>query len=192
MLDSLLRAYTSCFDQYFGLLSSELQDPNNLMTHLEHDLKAAGILLLLMIAIGATASPVPEMHTFAIGMAEICRTALPDLMEDDVSDTRPDILSHCALLLLYLGMWSGERWLMRAGHPFIFQFILFVFLLSVQLLTIHFTDDRPSALTGKSTPRQVLIAVFQGGMAMLNRRSVVTPRRPTFIRNQYPPSAVTQ
>ncbi|CAI7584917.1 unnamed protein product [Penicillium viridicatum] len=128
VLDSLLRAYTSCFDQYFGLLSSELQDPNNIMTHLEHDLKAAGILLLLMIAIGATASPVPEMHTFAIGMAEICRTALPDLMEDDLlhggplsfkTNTPPQQLHSNLNLSQQWNHWKGQEMQSRLTYAWV-------------------------------------------------------------------------
>ncbi|KAJ9296556.1 transcriptional regulator family: Fungal Specific TF [Paecilomyces variotii] len=115
VLDDLLRSYVPCFEQYFGLSSSELQDPNTIMTEFPHAVKAAGILLLLMIGIGAAATPAPKLHVFATGLAQTCRTALSDMMEGDVASTRPDILSHCALLLLYLGMWSGERWLMRAS-----------------------------------------------------------------------------
>ncbi|RAH69497.1 uncharacterized protein BO66DRAFT_101836 [Aspergillus aculeatinus CBS 121060] len=122
-LDDLLRAQVSCFEQYFGLSSGEVQDPNTLMNDLPHDVKAAGIMLLLMIAIGATASPAPELHIFATGLTETCRTALSDMMEGDMASTRPDIVSHCALLLLYLGMWSGERWLMRVS-PTICRMIL--------------------------------------------------------------------
>ncbi|KAH8689372.1 hypothetical protein BGW36DRAFT_307906 [Talaromyces proteolyticus] len=112
VLDDMIRAYSSNFDQYFKLYSSPVLKPNDLLAQLPQHGKLPGIVLLLMIAIGAAALPTQECQNFAVGLAEMCRISLSELLERDFSITTEPMVSSCALLLLYLGMWCGERWLM--------------------------------------------------------------------------------
>uniref|UniRef100_A0A093UQJ1 Sterigmatocystin biosynthesis regulatory protein n=1 Tax=Talaromyces marneffei PM1 TaxID=1077442 RepID=A0A093UQJ1_TALMA len=98
--------------RYFRLCPGPSFTPNEIFKQLPKHGKIAGILLLLMIAVGAAATPSIESHDFAIGVAEICRLAFSEILERDFSITVEPLISQCALLLLYLGMWAGERWLM--------------------------------------------------------------------------------
>ncbi|EEA22951.1 conserved hypothetical protein [Talaromyces marneffei ATCC 18224] len=112
VFDALIESYCNSFEKYFRLCPGPSFTPNEIFKQLPKHGKIAGILLLLMIAVGAAATPSIESHDFAIGVAEICRLAFSEILERDFSITVEPLISQCALLLLYLGMWAGERWLM--------------------------------------------------------------------------------
>lgn len=112
VFDAMIESYCNCFEKYFRLCPGPLFTPNEIFTQLPQHGKVAGILLLLMIAVGAAAIPSTESHHFAIGVADMCRLAFSEILERDFSITVEPLISQCALLLLYLGMWAGERWLM--------------------------------------------------------------------------------
>jgi hypothetical protein len=112
VLDDMINAYCSNFDQYFKLCQGPAVETNDILTQLPQHGKLAGILLLLMIAVGAAAIPTTECQHMAVGLTEMCRIAFSELLERDFSITTEPLVSYCALLLLYVSMWCGERWLM--------------------------------------------------------------------------------
>lgn len=109
ILEYFLRSYVRSLTYYFSLTGGGggLFDPNEMLVNN----KASTLLVLLMIAQGAAAVPTAEARYLSAGLIETCRISLFDMIEKDVELAADPVVLRCALLLMNLGTWSGDKWL---------------------------------------------------------------------------------
>ncbi|KAF4624805.1 hypothetical protein G7Y89_g13365 [Cudoniella acicularis] len=105
-LEYFLQNYVRTLTSYFSLINGGTVDPNELMLNNQ----ASTLLVLLMIAQGATAIPSPEARQLTAGLTETCRISLFDLIEKDVELSADPVVLRCALLFTMLAAWGGDKW----------------------------------------------------------------------------------
>ena len=108
VMQFFLRSYVVRYEPYYCSIPAGTLDPNSLM-HSSNS-KAASLLILLMVASGASATPTPEGRYVASGLTEACRVSLFDTIEKDVAQAREVLVLRSALLLICLAAWSGDKW----------------------------------------------------------------------------------
>lgn len=108
VLQYFLQNYAVRYEPYYPLVSACRLDPNELIGN--HNITAAGLLILLMVAAGAAAIPTVEARYIASGLTETCRLSLFDSIEKDVMNSRDPLVLRSALLFVCLGVWSGDKW----------------------------------------------------------------------------------
>lgn len=108
VMQFFLRSYVVRYEPYYCSIPGGRLDPNSLM-HSSNS-KAASLLILLMVASGASATPTPEGRYVASGLTEACRVSLFDTVEKDVAQAREVLVLRSALLLICLAAWSGDKW----------------------------------------------------------------------------------
>jgi Fungal Zn(2)-Cys(6) binuclear cluster domain len=109
VLEYFLRSYVRSLAPYYTLINGSILDPNELMLNNQ----ASTLLLLLMIAQGATALPSAEARCLAAGLTETCRISLFHVIEKDVELSADPIILRSALLFTIIGAWSGDAWHMN-------------------------------------------------------------------------------
>jgi hypothetical protein len=95
VLEYFLRSYVHSLSPYYTLINGGTVDPNELMLNNQ----ASTLLVLLMIAQGATAIPTAEARYLTAGLIETCRISL----------CADPVVLRCALLFTILGAWSGDK-----------------------------------------------------------------------------------
>lgn len=120
-LEVFLENYMNFVEPYFPLVPTRTLDPNELLVASGNE-KGATLLLLLMIAIGATRDPATKARRFGAGLAEMCRISLTDLVEKDNEYSTVPLILQCSLLLTIQSCWGGDKWQMDigAGHRFMY------------------------------------------------------------------------
>ncbi|OLN93113.1 hypothetical protein CCHL11_07448 [Colletotrichum chlorophyti] len=108
ILEFFLRSYCRSLQYYYHLAVARRVDPNEMLLNNQ----ASTLLLLLMIAQGASAVPMAEARYLAAGLIETCRISLFDIIEKDVELSADPVALNCALLFTLQGAWSGDKWLM--------------------------------------------------------------------------------
>ena len=108
VMQFFLRSYVVRYEPYYCSIPGGRLDPNSLM-HSSNS-KAASLLILLMVASGASATATPEARYVASGLTEACRVSLFDTVEKDVAQAREVLVLRSALLLMCLAAWSGDKW----------------------------------------------------------------------------------
>ncbi|GAW18502.1 hypothetical protein ANO14919_079780 [Xylariales sp. No.14919] len=108
ILEYFLRSYVRNLSFFYSLVSTGYVDPNEMV----QKSTAASLLVLLMIAQGASVVPREEARTLSIGLIETCRISLFDIIEKDVEMCADSMIHRCSLLFTILGAWSGDKWLM--------------------------------------------------------------------------------
>ncbi|ORY65289.1 transcription factor Cmr1 [Pseudomassariella vexata] len=108
ILEYFLRSYVRSLSFFYSLVSTGCVDPNEMIQNNQ----ASTLLVLLMIAQGASAVPTAEARALAAGLIETCRISLFDIIEKDIEMCADPIALRCALLFTLLGAWSGDKWLM--------------------------------------------------------------------------------
>ncbi|OWP00293.1 hypothetical protein B2J93_3704 [Marssonina coronariae] len=109
VLECFLRSYVRSLAPYYTLINGGALDPNELVLNNQ----ASTLLLLLMIASGATAVATSEARCLTAGLTETCRISLFNIIEKDVELSADPVVLRCALLLTILGAWSGDAWHMK-------------------------------------------------------------------------------
>ncbi|KAJ5054546.1 uncharacterized protein L3040_000817 [Drepanopeziza brunnea f. sp. 'multigermtubi'] len=109
VLEFFLRSYVRSLAPYYTLINGGSLDPNELMLNNQ----ASTLLLLLMIASGATAVQTSEARCLTAGLTETCRISLFNIIEKDVELSADPVVLRCALLFTILGAWSGDAWHMN-------------------------------------------------------------------------------
>ena len=117
ILDHFLCAYASRFESIYTSIPASTFSPMQLMESSRE--KPSSLLLLLMIAHGAMATPTTEARYLASGLTEACRIYLFDLLEKDVSLSTDPIMLRSALLFINLAAWSGDKWHMDVRTIFL-------------------------------------------------------------------------
>ena len=110
VLEYFLRSHVYRFEQYYGFIPGGLLQPNEMMQL--NNSRASSLLLLLMVAQGAMATPTIEARHLCSGLTEACRISLFDIIEKDVVLAADPIILRCALLFMTLAAWSGDKWQM--------------------------------------------------------------------------------
>ncbi|KAL7623347.1 hypothetical protein AAE478_007028 [Parahypoxylon ruwenzoriense] len=108
ILEYFLRSYVRNLSFFYSLVSAGCVDPNEMLQNNQ----AAALLVLLMIAQGASAIPTAEARALSAGLIETCRISLFDIIEKDIEMCADPTALRCALLFTLLGAWSGDKWLM--------------------------------------------------------------------------------
>lgn len=108
ILEYFLRSYVRNLSFFYSLAATSYIDPNDMIQHNQ----TSTLLVLLMIAQGASAVQTPEAQALSAGLIETCRISLFDIIEKDIEMCADPIALRCALLFTLLGAWSGDKWLM--------------------------------------------------------------------------------
>ncbi|KAI0514485.1 hypothetical protein F5B22DRAFT_229336 [Xylaria bambusicola] len=108
ILEYFLRSYVRNLSCLYSLVPSGHVDPNEMILG-NH---ATCLLVLLMVAQGASAVPSEEARTLSAGLIETCRISLFDIIEKNVEMCADLTINRCSLLFTLLGAWSGDKWLM--------------------------------------------------------------------------------
>jgi hypothetical protein len=114
VMQYFLRSYSVRYEPYYSSVPGGRLDPNALM-HSANS-KAASLLILLMVASGASATATVEARYIASGLTEACRISLFDLIEKDVMQSRDLLVLRSALLFICQAAWSGDKWHMDVSH----------------------------------------------------------------------------
>lgn len=127
VMQFFLRSYVVRYEPYYCSIPGGRLDPNSLM-HSSNS-KAASLLILLMVASGASATATPEGRYVASGLTEACRVSLFDTVEKDVAQAREVLVLRSALLLICLAAWSGDKWHMdmAMGQRGLYLAVSFIF-----------------------------------------------------------------
>jgi hypothetical protein len=114
ILETFLQSYVDRIEHlYPSVCGSEIQ-PNLILTSSRNP-EIPALLLLLMIAAGATGSGRRDSFYFTNGLTEVCRVSLWQLSEHN-ADLRSDLMVlRCTLLLTILAAWSGDKCQMHAS-----------------------------------------------------------------------------
>ena len=107
-LEHLLQAYANRFEPYYASVPSRLLSPMDILDSTEE--RCSSILLLLMFAQGAAATPTNEARYLTSGLTEVCRLSWFSMVEKDVSFSRNPTMLRSALMFMNLAAWSGEKW----------------------------------------------------------------------------------
>ena len=111
ILEYFLRSYVRSLSVYYSLVATGCADPNEMIQNTQAS-QASTLLVLLMIAQGAAAVPMPDARYLSAGLTETCRISLFDIIEKDIELSADPVALRCALLFTVLGAWSGDKWLM--------------------------------------------------------------------------------
>lgn len=115
-LEHLLQAYASRFEPYYASIPSELLSPMDILESTQE--RCSSLLLLLMLAQGAIATPTHEARNLTSGLTEACRISWLSLVEQDVSLSTNTTMLRSALMFMNLAAWSGNKWHMDVSIAF--------------------------------------------------------------------------
>ena len=117
VIQYFLRSYVVRYEPYYSSVPAGRLDPNVFMQ--SNNSKAASLLILLMVASGASATATVEARYVASGLTEACRISLFDMIEKDVLQSREVFVLRSALLFTCLAAWSGDKWHMDVSQALI-------------------------------------------------------------------------
>ena len=115
-LEHLLQAYASRFEPYYASIPSRLLSPMDILESTQE--RCSSLLLLLMLAQGAIATPTKEARNLTSGLTEACRISWLSLVEQDVSLSSNTTMLRSALMFINLAAWSGNKWHMDVSIAF--------------------------------------------------------------------------
>ena len=115
-LEHFLEAYVCHFEPYYSSVPARLLNANELTQ--KGNVSAATLLLLLMVALGASTTPSVEARFLTCGLTEACRTSFLDIIENDMEHGEDLNLLRCGLLFTTAAVWSGDKWQMDVGCLF--------------------------------------------------------------------------
>ncbi|KAF3021449.1 hypothetical protein E8E14_007807 [Neopestalotiopsis sp. 37M] len=108
ILEYFMKTYVRSLTLFYSLVSAGSIDPNAM----HRNDPASIILMLLMIAQGASAVDSEDARILSMGLIEICRISLLDVIDKNVEMSADPTALRAALLFAHLGAWSGDKWLM--------------------------------------------------------------------------------
>ena len=108
LLEHFLEAYVFHIEPYYPSVPAGLLNANDLMR--VGNAQAASLLLLLMIALGASATSIVEARFLTSGLTEACRISLFHIVEKEIELAEDLNVLRCGLLLMTAAVWSGDKW----------------------------------------------------------------------------------
>lgn len=108
VLDFFMQNYVCTLSLFYSLVPARRINPNEMIEQNQ----ASHLLLLLMIAQGASVVSSEETRALSTALIETCRISLFDMIEKNVDMCSDSTVHRCALLFTLLGAWSGDKWLM--------------------------------------------------------------------------------
>ncbi|ETS82102.1 hypothetical protein PFICI_07104 [Pestalotiopsis fici W106-1] len=108
VLEFFMKSYVRSLTSFYSLVSEGRIDPNQM----HRNDPASIILMLLMIAQGASAVDSEDARILSMGLIETCRISLLDIIDKNVEMSADPTALRAALLFAHLGAWSGDKWLM--------------------------------------------------------------------------------
>ena len=108
VIQYFLRSYVVRHEPYYANIPGGVLNPNELL-QLSNG-KVSSLLVLLMVAAGATTMPTVEARYIASGLTEACRISLFDVIEKDIYQSKDPLVLRSALLFTSLAVWSGDKW----------------------------------------------------------------------------------
>ena len=114
VMEHFLKAYVCRFEPYYTFIPAGALIPNELMQG--GNARASSILLLLMVAHGASATPTMEARYLTSGLTEACRISLFDIIEKDIGLVQNLTVLRCGLLFTTVAAWSGDKWHMDVSR----------------------------------------------------------------------------
>ena len=121
-MERLLQAYANRFEPYYPSIPSRLLSPMAILDSTSE--RCSSLLLLLMFAQGAMATPTKEARCLTSGLTEACRLSWFGLVEKDVSLSSDPTMLRSALVFMNLAAWSGDKWHMDVSISFLMCSIL--------------------------------------------------------------------
>ena len=116
-MERLLQAYANRFEPYYASIPSRVLSPMAILDSTNE--RCSSLLLLLMFAQGAMATPTKEARYLTSGLTEACRLAWFGLVEKDVSLSSDPTMLRSALNFMNLAAWSGDKWHMDVSISFL-------------------------------------------------------------------------
>ncbi len=107
VLEYFLRAFAHYYEPYFGVIPGCTLSLTDMMQ--SQDAEVFSLLILLMIAQGATTLPTDEARQLKSGLVEACRLALSELVEKEHSMSANLVMLQSALLFVNMASWSGDN-----------------------------------------------------------------------------------
>ena len=107
ILEHFLAAYVGHIEPYYTFVTAGLLNANELM-HVGN-VRAASLLILLMVALGASTTPTVEARYLTSGLTEACRISLYDTIEKDIELVENLKILRCGLLFTVAAIWSGDK-----------------------------------------------------------------------------------
>lgn len=108
VLELFLREYVRRLEPYYNTIAAGQLSPTSLMD--VSNKKPSSLLLLLMIAQGAVATPTVGARHLASGLTEACRISLSDSIDKDIMLSKDPTVLQSALVFVNLAAWSGDKW----------------------------------------------------------------------------------
>ncbi|KAI1109015.1 hypothetical protein F5Y14DRAFT_47842 [Nemania sp. NC0429] len=108
IIDYFLQSYALNISFFYSLVPTGRINPNEMANNNQ----ASALLVLLMIAQGASVVPREEARSLSTGLIETCRISLFDIIEKNIEMCADSTVHSCSLLFTLLGAWSGDKWLM--------------------------------------------------------------------------------
>ena len=116
VLEHFLDAYVCHLEPHYPSVPAGLLDTNDLLR--VGNAQAASLLLLLMIALGASATPNIQARFLTSGLIEACRISLGDIIEKNIEPLEDLNVFRCGLLFTIAAVWSGDKWHMDVSDLF--------------------------------------------------------------------------
>jgi len=132
ILEYFLRNHLRHFAPYYCLVKGSRLDPNELLPNNQ----TSTLLLLLMIASGATVIPTAPARCLTAVLTETCRISLFHIIEKDVELSADIVVLRCALLFTILGAWSGDAWHMNIAMGQRGMYIAVSFIRTVKIISV--------------------------------------------------------
>ncbi|KAI0196976.1 hypothetical protein F4808DRAFT_297710 [Astrocystis sublimbata] len=108
ILDHFLHSYIHSLQFYYSLVPASHLDPNAMIKRNEN----ATLLVLFMIAQGASTIPIEEARSLSTALILTCRISVLDMVEKNPPMCANSTVHRCALIFILLAAWSGDKWLM--------------------------------------------------------------------------------
>ncbi|KAF5250382.1 hypothetical protein FANTH_4415 [Fusarium anthophilum] len=113
ILSIFLETFLTSFEPFYPMIPQRSLNPNIVNPDGHQGLSV--LWLLLILSYGAMRDPAIRARRLSIGLLEISRLALLEIMDRDNSTPRIAMASHCALICCYQSAFSGYKWLANSG-----------------------------------------------------------------------------
>ncbi|KAF2843994.1 hypothetical protein T440DRAFT_473744 [Plenodomus tracheiphilus IPT5] len=112
-LSIFLSAFVTSFEPFFPMFSQRLLNLDAMDWSSREELPV--LFLLLMFSYGAMRDSALRARRLSIGLLEISRLALFNILDKDNATPKIQMTSQCALVCMYQSAFSGHKWLVDSS-----------------------------------------------------------------------------